>query len=109
MLKEIITIETILILGAAIFVFYLIKKQKKNVKVTDSKEIRELQRKLANAIQVEKIPSMEDEEQFVGSASSKKYHKVDCRLAKNIKNKEFGTKNEFKKKKYSACGICLKK
>lgn len=107
MLKEILAFEIVLILAAVVLVVYLMKKQKKNTQVTDSKEIRELQRKLANAIQVEKIPSME-EDQFVGSASSKKYHKADCRLAKNIKNKEFGTKDEFKKKKYSACGICLK-
>ncbi len=105
MLKEIITIESIFILVAILVIIYLVKKQKKVI--SDSKEIKELQEKLINAIKVEEIPKTQED--FIGSASSKKYHKADCRLAENIKNKEYGTEEEFKKKKYSPCGICLKK
>jgi hypothetical protein len=65
MLKEILALEIVLILVAAFSIFYVIKRYKKKTQVVDSKEIKELQQKLANAIQVEKIPNMEDEEQFV--------------------------------------------
>jgi superoxide dismutase len=105
MLKELLIFELVLVIIFGFAIFYLIKRKKKH---QEHKEITELKRKLTNAISVEKIPKME-EDQFVASPSSKKYHKLDCRLAKNIKNKEFGSVEEFKKKKYSSCGICLKK
>jgi len=105
MLKEVIILDVVLIVSVLVLLLVLLKKKKKEA---FSKEIKELEQKLTNAIKVEKIPKFE-EEQFIGSASSKKYHKADCRIAQSIKNKEFGSKEEFKNKKYSACGICLKK
>ncbi len=104
MIQALILIDIFLVLSVIVLTLILIQKRK-NSRV---KQIRAIEDKLASAIHVEKIPRME-EDQLVASASSKKYHLAECRLAANIKNKEFGTKEEFKKKKYSPCGICMKK
>jgi hypothetical protein len=105
MLKELIILDIALIISVLVLIFVFLKKKKKQV---ESKEIKALEKKLTDAIRVEKMPRIEDEK-FIGSNLSKKYHQTDCRFAKNIKDKEFGSIAEFKKKKYSPCGICLKK
>ncbi len=49
-------------------------------------------------------------EAFVGSKDSDKFHKADCRLAKNIKadNKvSFATKEDAEKVNYKPCAICF--
>jgi len=50
----------------------------------------------------------DSEEDLIASTSSKKYHKITCRLAKQIKKPEHGTQSEFDKKGYSSCGLCFK-
>ena len=104
MLQELILVDIFLVLCVIVLTLILIQKRK-NQRI---RQVRAIEEKLANAIHVERIPRME-EDQLVASPSSKKYHSQDCRLAANIKDKEFATLEEFKKKKYPPCGICMKK
>jgi hypothetical protein len=49
---------------------------------------------------------------YIGSKENKKYHKTECRYAKNIKPEyaEYNSEESyFKKNKYKPCKICIKK
>ncbi len=48
---------------------------------------------------------------FVGSTQTKTYHTRNCRLGKLIKRKyklSSNSENDFKKKKFSPCKVCIK-
>ena len=103
MIEKILIVDIVLAVLLLILVLILVKNRKSR---RYSNDVKELERKLNEVV---KENQEANEEEYVGSPQNKKYHKKDCRFVDLLKEKEFGTLEEFKKKKYTPCGTCLKK
>jgi alpha-glucosidase (family GH31 glycosyl hydrolase) len=104
MIKALIIANILLIV--AIIAVLLIKRKKI---IPRNNELEKIKEQIEKDIHIIKVPK-EDEEQelYITSASSKKYHKKECISAKNIKKKIKGTKSEFEEKGLEPCEICIK-
>ena len=71
---------------------------------TNLHELKEIKKEVIKEVEVPKKEIKEEE--LIGSPEQKKFHKKSCRYAKNIKDKEKGTKEYFRKKGYKACKVC---
>jgi low affinity Fe/Cu permease len=103
MIEKILIFDIILVVLLLVLVLILVKNRKSR---RYSSDVKELERKLNEVV---KENQESNEEEYVGSPQNKKYHKKDCRFVELLKEKELGTLEEFKKKKYAPCGTCLKK
>lgn len=107
MIYKLIIFDVFLVIALLVLVLILVKKSRKN---RYSQEVKDLEKRLNDAIEENKEDLDKSEDiKYVGSPKNRKYHLSDCRFVELLKEKEIGTLEEFKKKKYSPCGTCLKK
>lgn len=106
MIEGIIIFDAILVVVLLILVLVLVGRNKRTKKQPDS--VEELERRLNEVIS----DNQECEEKafdYVASSQNRKYHKIDCKFVELINEKEYGSLEDFKKKKYVPCKVCLKK
>ena len=106
MIERILIIDVVLAFLLLVLALILVRSRNSR---RYSSDVKELERRLNEAVEENQELRELNEDEYVGSPNNKKYHKKDCRFVELLKEKEFGTLEEFKKKKYSPCGTCLKK
>lgn len=102
MINEILITLNLFLLIAILLVMVFKFAPKKSKNFETIKEIK-------NQVLEEEKKIVESESKiidYVGTPKSKKYHKIECRLVKQIKEPEYASKKEFIKKGYRPCGIC---
>jgi hypothetical protein len=103
MINEIlITLNLILLI--AILIFILMKASSK--KSENFEVIKEIKTQVLDNEEKKLKPSVIEINDYVGAPNSKKYHKAECRLVKQIKEPEYGSKKDFVKRGYRPCGVC---
>jgi hypothetical protein len=107
----------ILVVVYAIIIVYLFRMNNSNAKkfdLTKKSDLVKIMDEVKNmpSIAVQPVKQSTPKEEFVGSMQTKTYHYRNCRLAKLIKGKyklASSSNDFFKKRKFKACKICLKR
>lgn len=99
----------------ALFITAISKKERLELKKDcPGKAIKEIVKSPINIIEKIKLEDLKKDldYEFIGSTKNKKYHRKDCKLCNAIDEK-FKVANSdesfFKKNKFKACRICIKK
>jgi hypothetical protein len=82
--------------------------ENKTIEVVDRPVYRDVIRTVRSPVRKLEIPRFE----YVASSQEKRYHKRNCRLGKLIKKKfkvQSNSQTFFKRKKYKACKMCIKR